>query len=47
MEKKIREALRYLGYGRNAADDRTYALIEDAFANLKKRSWAQIRQPHF
>ena len=38
MEKKIREALRYLGYGRNAADNRTYALIDDAFANLKKEA---------
>ena len=30
MERRIKEAVRYLGYGRNAADERTLALIEDA-----------------
>ena len=34
MERRIKEAVRYLGYGRNAADERTLALIEDAFAEL-------------
>lgn len=36
MERRIKEAIRYLGYGRNAADDRTLALIEDAFAELER-----------
>lgn len=29
-----KEAVRYLGYGRNAVDEQTYALIERAFADL-------------
>ena len=36
MERRIKEAVRYLGYGRNAADERTLALIEDAFAELER-----------
>ncbi len=36
MDRRTREAVRYLGYGRNAADDRTLALINDAFAELDR-----------
>ena len=36
MERRIKEAVRYLGYGRNAADERTLTLIEDAFAELER-----------
>ena len=34
MDRQTREAVRYLGYGKNAADERTLALIENAFAGL-------------
>ena len=34
MDRRTREAVRYLGYGKNAADERTLALIENAFAGL-------------
>ena len=36
MDRRIKEAVRYLGYGRNAADAKTLALIEDAFATLDR-----------
>lgn len=36
MERRTKEAVRYLGYGRNAADEKTLALIEDAFAELER-----------
>lgn len=36
MERRIKEAVRYLGYGRNAADEKTLALIKDAFAELER-----------
>lgn len=36
MDKRIREAVRYLGYGRNAADARTLGMIETAFSELEK-----------
>lgn len=36
MERRIREAVRYLGYGKHAVDDRTSALITDSFAELEK-----------
>lgn len=35
MERRIKEAVRYLGYGKNAADERTLALIADAFTELE------------
>lgn len=35
MERRIKEAVRYLGYGRNAADDKTLTLIREAFAELE------------
>lgn len=36
MDKRMREAVRYLGYGRNAADDRTIGMITDAFSELEQ-----------
>ncbi len=36
MDRRTKEAVRYLGYGRNAADEKTLALIEDAFAKLER-----------
>ena len=36
MDRRTKEAVRYLGYGRNAADEKTFALIEDAFAELER-----------
>lgn len=36
MERRVKEAVRYLGYGRNAADERTLALISDVFAELER-----------
>lgn len=36
MDRRTKEAVRYLGYGRNAADEKTLALIEDAFAQLEQ-----------
>lgn len=35
-ERIIKEAIRYLGYGRNTADDRTLAMIDEAFADIEK-----------
>lgn len=36
MDQRFREAVRYLGYGRNAADERTCEMIEKAFSELEK-----------
>lgn len=38
MDHMTKEAIRYLGYGRHAADDRTLAMIADSFAGLKASS---------
>lgn len=35
MDRLTREAVRYLGYGKYAADDLTMALIADSFENLR------------
>lgn len=34
MDKRTKEAIRYLGYGRNAVDERTLSLISDSFCEL-------------
>ena len=34
MDTRIREAIRYLGYGRHAIDEPTYALIETCLKEL-------------
>lgn len=36
MDTRTREAVRYLGYGRHAIDDQTYALIQDSFEELER-----------
>ena len=38
MERRVKEAVRYLGFGKNAADENTLALIGDAFDRLEKVS---------
>lgn len=38
MNRKIREAIRYLGYGRHAIDEKTLALIESSFAELEEKA---------
>ena len=38
MDKKRREAIRYLGFGRNAADERTYELLEASFDDLNREA---------
>ena len=35
MDRRTKEAIRYLGYGRNAVDDQTLALIRDSFESLE------------
>lgn len=36
MEHLMKEAIRYLGYGKHAVDDRTRALILESFADLQR-----------
>ena len=36
MDRRMKEAVRYLGYGRNTADERTRMMIEDAFSEVEK-----------
>ena len=36
MDKKVREAIRYLGFGRNTVDEQTLAMISDSFRELKQ-----------
>ena len=36
MEKRVREAIRYLGFGKTAVDDRTFALIIKSFKELEE-----------
>ena len=35
-EKRVREAVRYLGFGRNEADERTLELIQQSFKDLEQ-----------
>ena len=35
MDRMTKEAIRYLGYGRNAVDEQTLALIKDSFQGLR------------
>lgn len=35
MDQRMREAVRYLGYGKNAVDDRTLRMIADSFESLR------------
>ena len=36
MDIRTREAVRYLGYGRHAIDERTLQLVEDSFKELER-----------
>ena len=36
MDARTREAVRYLGFGRNAVDEQTEKLISEAFAELDR-----------
>lgn len=36
MDRRMKEAVRYLGYGKSTADERTRMMIEDAFAEVEK-----------
>lgn len=36
MEKRIKEAIRYLGFGKNTVDDRTFALVISSFRELEE-----------
>ncbi|OUP03323.1 Vitamin B12 dependent methionine synthase activation subunit [Drancourtella sp. An210] len=36
MDRKIKEAIRYLGYGSHAIDEKTLAMIESSFEELEK-----------
>jgi len=42
MEDRMREAVRYLGYGRHAVDDKTMALIRDSFVELDRTARCRI-----
>ncbi len=36
-EKRVREAVRYLGFGKNEADERTFELIQQSFKDLNRK----------
>lgn len=42
MDIRTREAVRYLGYGKHAIDERTLALIQDSFEELDQASDARF-----
>lgn len=42
MDAKIREAVRYLGYGGHAVDEQTLALVEDSFKELEEAAKRRI-----
>lgn len=44
MERRIKEAVRYLGYGRNEVDDRTKCLIEAALSEVEQV--ASVKEVH-
>ena len=37
-EKRVREAVRYLGFGKNEADERTLELIQQSFKDLEQEA---------
>ena len=37
-DRRMKEAVRYLGYGRNTADERTRMMIKDAFSDVENAS---------
>lgn len=42
MDARIKEAVRYLGYGNHAVDEQTLALIEDSFGELDRAADRRI-----
>lgn len=42
MDRRMREAIRYLGYGRHAVDDRTMQQIQDSFTELESVARARF-----
>lgn len=42
MDIRTKEAVRYLGYGRHAIDDRTFEMIQDSFRELENSSDARF-----
>lgn len=42
MDTRTKEAVRYLGYGRHAIDDKTLALVEDSFRELEQAASKRI-----
>ncbi len=42
MDARVREAVRYLGYGGHAVDEQTLALIEDSFIELEEAAKKRI-----
>lgn len=42
MDARVREAVRYLGYGGHAVDEQTLALIEDSFTELEEAAKKRI-----
>lgn len=42
MDTRTKEAIRYLGYGKHAVDDKTFALVQDSFRELDQRADRRI-----
>lgn len=42
MDERTKEALRYLGYGKHPADEKTLQMIEEAFSELEKNAGKRI-----
>ena len=47
MDIRTREAVRYLGYGRHAIDERTLQLVEDSFKEFGTHRKCKIHLSHF
>ena len=42
MDRREKEAVRYLGYGRHAVDEKTETLIRDSFKELDRTAKCRI-----
>lgn len=42
MDERTKEAVRYLGYGRHAVDDKTRALVQEVFTELEQAAGPRI-----
>ena len=47
MDRMTKEAIRYLGYGRNAVDEQTLAFDQRLFCESEICSKSQIHLPYF